>query len=215
MGDAFEHLESDPEMENSNDPLEDQQNPSEIPTEAELDQPPPPAVLGENQEIAALSERNDNSEGKLQFGQTYLDYPTFQRALKDYEQEKFVLFSQRGSDKNHSDAPEISDKTLYPFKRLNLSCIHGMPIRQKGIGKRPNQQYNGKGCKARVRLTLVTQQGSKFYGKYRVTTFDDNHTNHDVDETSFKMHSRNRRLTPQQRDFYVKEMKVGMDAMNR
>ena len=147
--------------------------------------------------------------------QTYPDYPTFQRVLKDYQNEKFVLFSHRGSDKNKSDTPDFSDKTLYPYKRLNLGCIHGMPVRQRGIGKRPNQEYLGGKCKAKIRLTLVTQQGSKFYGKYKVTTFDDNHTNHDVNETSFKMHSRNRRLTPQQRDFYVKEMKVGMDAMNR
>ena len=157
-----------------------------------------PVMLQDNQGIEspdnAFIEDNegpdDKSQGSLQFGMIYSDYPSFQRALENYEKENFVNFSQRSSARNHSETPEISDKTLFPFKRLHMSCIHSLTIKQRSTGKKKyNQTYLSGDCKAKIGLTLVTQQISSNYGKYRVTTFDSDHSKHDVNETSFKMQS--------------------------
>ena len=105
--------------------------------------------------------------------------------LFNYEKENLVNFSQRSSARNHSETPEISDKTLFPFKRLHMSCIHSLTIKQRSTGKKKyNQAYLAGDCKAKIGLTLVTQQVSSNYGKYRVTTFDSDHSKHDVKETS-------------------------------
>ena len=145
-----------------------------------------PVMLPDDQEITtphnSRSEDNEGpdekSQGSLQFGMTYPDYPSFYRALKEHENEKLVHFSQRTSARNHSETPEISDKTLFPFKRLYLSCSHSSAIKRWVGKKRPHQAHLGSDCKAKIGLTLVTQQVSSNYGKYRVTTFDSNHSKH-------------------------------------
>ena len=156
-----------------------------------------PVMLPNNQEIAApenaVSEDNEGpdvkSQGSLQFGMTYPDYPSFHQALQEHENENLVHFSQRTSARNHSEIPEISDKTLFPFKRLYLSCTHSSTIKRWVGKKRPNQAPPARDCKAKIGLTLITHQVGNNFGKYRVTTFDSNHSKHDVNETSFKMQS--------------------------
>ena len=163
------------------------------------------ADQGETAEHRA--DEGEHSVLPIQFGQTYPDYPSFLKAKEAYEKENYVLFSVRTSNpyKNKEDP-------AFPYTTVRLVCIHGIPVRVRGQGKRPKQKYMGKKCEASFRVTLVTAKGAKDEDYYKITTFKDEHSNHDRDPTSFKMQARNRCLNPEQRQKYIREMKIECEA---
>ena len=154
-----------------------------------------------------IDNRNLVINSQLEVGQTFADFESWQRALKDYQNAKKVLFSVRSSSKcNVKD----TDKSKFPKKYVFYKCIHGNPIRKRGNDKRVFQKYMGKGCEAQINLKLDLAKEH-----YEITELKAEHSFHDTDEESFSQQSRVRRLSSEEKKYYVGKLQLDLQCKTR
>jgi hypothetical protein len=79
-------------------------------------------------------------------------------------------------------------------KIIHYKCVHHKKpekIKSKSTGIRPLQNYNAKGCPAEYQIYYVEQKQN--YGKYQIRKWNPEH-NHELNETDYKLHFKNRKL---------------------
>ncbi len=158
-------------------------------------------VDGNNDKI---NESDDEFCLEKLLGKRFKSFQEVQEFCKLFSSKTNTVLSIKDSKKlKETDNVDLS---LFPYLRLSYSCGYGTRVRNRGKGIRANQSTFAMGCPF-----LLNFYFSKKLLQYTISKFIPNHENHDTSEMGAKFHPKNRRLSDEELEKYVKRdiMEIG------
>ncbi|XP_052130874.1 uncharacterized protein LOC113218091 isoform X1 [Frankliniella occidentalis] len=139
----------------------------------------------------------DDGPAPLKVGATYKTYKAFETALEAYQKKHSVVlvnYSSKLAEKHNLDHKDKVDLSL-KYHHLVVVCKHFGKKRKnpKATNQRPNQKTFKVDCKCKLYLKATEEQ------VLIVDTFNEEHTNHPVDQKLFPMYPERRRLDEDER----------------
>ena len=145
-------------------------------------------------------------EQKITEGQTFESFGQFDKVFKEYCKQGYMFLRKHSTQKNLD--PITS--TNFPYKRMRYTCIHwGERPATKGKEIRPNFSYNARGCKFELKVSFFKAQGH-----YKVTYLNNEHENHECNETYYRSVARGRKLDEKDEEYYRSLHSLGMSKQS-
>uniref|UniRef100_A0A0N5CCQ5 FAR1 domain-containing protein n=1 Tax=Strongyloides papillosus TaxID=174720 RepID=A0A0N5CCQ5_STREA len=132
---------------------------------------------------------SDAPTGVIVHGAKFNSYADFESVFENWKNTYFHPFRVASSETlRQSDG---SKNETFQYRYIVFHCAHYGKPRMRGVGKRPNQSYLPCGCKAMLRLNFSYNDHA-----LRITSLNDKHTGHPVDQENYsKVSVKGRRST--------------------